>query len=320
VATERLERLLNLVAALLDTDRPLTADVLGTRVPGYPEPGGATFKRAFERDKASLRAMGIPLEVVELEPSNPESAIGYRVRRDRYDLLDPGLEPDELAALHFAATQVQLEGGDATAAIWKLGGVPTAADAPPDGRAAALPSSTYLPMLFAAVSERRPVMFTYRGEERTVEPWRIEFRNGTWYLIGLDTGRQSRRTFRLDRLETEPVTGPAAAFEAPAETEGMATHPWEMGDEEPVEVRVLVDPDHARWALADSKSPAQTRPDGAVVLSLRVTNRSGLRSWVLNFLDGAEILDPPDERAAMVAWLEASRPEGPGADTQAGTA
>jgi predicted DNA-binding transcriptional regulator YafY len=223
--------------------------------------------------------------------------------------VDPGLAPDELAALHFAATQVQLEGGDATAAIWKLGGVPAGVDVALDVPATgALPGSDHLPLLFGAVSERRPVMFAYRGEQRTVEPWRIEFRNGAWYLIGLDSGRGSRRTFRLDRFESEPVAGPADAFDPPAETAGMATHPWEMGDEEPAEVRVLVDAAHAAWAVADSKSPAQPQPDGSVVLSLRVTNRAGLRSWVLNFLEGAEILDPPEERAAMVAWLEASLP------------
>ena len=45
---DRLERLLNLVAALIDTDRPLTAEEIAGRVPGYPSPG-PTFKRAKER-------------------------------------------------------------------------------------------------------------------------------------------------------------------------------------------------------------------------------------------------------------------------------
>jgi len=112
---DRLERLLNLVAALIDTDRPLTAEEIAERVPGFPPPG-PTFKRAFERDKATLRSMGVPLDVVVLDPLNAESPQGYRVRRQRYELPDPGLEPDEVAALHLAATSVRLDGGDATAA------------------------------------------------------------------------------------------------------------------------------------------------------------------------------------------------------------
>jgi predicted DNA-binding transcriptional regulator YafY len=298
---ERLERLLNLVAALLNTERPLTAEMIGTRVPGFPTPGTPTFKRAFERDKATLRAMGIPLEVIELEPSNPESPVGYRVRPSRYELPDPGLAADEVAALYVAATQVRLEGGDATAAIWKLGGVSGGDDVT---TTATLPGSDHLAVLFGAVAERKVVTFAYRGADRSVEPWRLEFRNGVWYLIGWDQDRAGRRTFRLDRIEGDPAPGAPNAFDPPAHAEGVATHPWEMGDEEPVAVHVLIDADHAARAVADSGAHPVYRADGSVVLKLRSTNRAGLRSWVLDFLDGAEVLEPAEERQAMVAWLE----------------
>ena len=311
---DRLERLLNLVAALLDTGRLLTAEELGTRVPGYPQPPGTpTFKRAFERDKATLRTMGIPLEVVELQPGNPETPIGYRIRPQRYELPDPGLAPDEVAALHLAATHVRLEGGNATEAIWKLGGVP---DGEPGGESltaaisraatASLPGSDHLPVLFSAVAERKTVTFPYKGASRTIEPWRLEFRNGAWYLAGWDRDRSDRRTFRLDRLEGPPECGPAGAFDRPATTTPAVTHPWQMGDGEPVEVRVLVDADQAAWAIANSGASTEILDDGSVVLTLRVTNRAGLRSWLVNFLDRAEVLGPPAERDDMVAWLEAA--------------
>jgi predicted DNA-binding transcriptional regulator YafY len=302
---DRLERLLNLVAALLDTERLITAEEIGRRVPGYPEPKTTTFKRAFERDKATLRAMGIPLDVVELEPGNPESAIGYRVPRARYELHDPGLEPDELAALHLAATQVRLEGGLATTAIWKLGGIPDGTTALPDAASASLPGSDHLAVLFGAVADRRTVTFPYKSAVRRVDPWRIEFRNGAWYLMGWDQDRSDRRSFRLDRIEGAPECGPAGAFAPPA-VGPTATHPWEMGDADPIEVEVLVDADQAAWAIANSGAPAARRDDGSVVLRLRVTNPAGLRSWMFNFLDRAEILGPPAERRAMVEWLTAA--------------
>jgi proteasome accessory factor B len=298
---DRLERLLNLVAALIDTDRPLTAEELAGRVPGYPNPG-PTFKRAFERDKATLRAMAVPLEVVVLEPLNPESPQGYRVRRERYELPDPGLEPDEVAALHLAATSVRLDGGDATAAIWKLGGVPL--DRRDQAATASIPGADHLEALFSAVTERRTVGFGYRGSPRAVDPWRFEFRNGHWYLVGWDHDRGEQRTFRLDRLTDAPRPGPPGAFEPPAVTSPTATHPWEVGDEDPVDVRVLVDADHAAFAVGNAGVDPERRPDGSVVLSLRTTNRGALRSWLVGFLDHAEILDPPDEREAMKSWLE----------------
>ncbi|HVM65829.1 MAG TPA: WYL domain-containing protein [Acidimicrobiales bacterium] len=299
---DRLERLLNLVAALIDTERPLTAEEIAEKVPGYPAMGQA-FKRAFERDKSTLRSMGVPLDVVVLEPLNPESPQGYRVRRQRYELPDPGLEPDEVAALHLAATSVRLDGGDATAAVWKLGGVP-GADVLGRAGTASIPGSDHLEVLFTAAAERRTVCFAYRGATRTVDPWRLEFRNGQWYLVGLDHDRGEQRAFRLDRFTGAPDAGPAGAFEAPGSTEPVAAHPWEVGDEEPVDVRVRVDADQAGWAVANAGTEGERQPDGSVVLTLRATNRAALRSWVLGFLDHAEVLAPDEERAAIAAWLE----------------
>jgi proteasome accessory factor B len=313
---ERLERLLNLVAALLATERPLTAEEIRERVAGFPTGAGATFHRAFERDKASLRDMGIPLEVIALEPTNPETEWGYRVRAERYELPDPGLEPDEVAALHLAATQVRLEGGDATAAIWKLGGVPEGdATAPPAAgddvlaraATAAIPGSAHLPDLFAAATEHRRVTFRYRGAERVVDPHRLQFRNGAWYLIGFDHGRSDQRTYRLDRLDGPVASGPPGEFDAPARPGPVATHPWEMGDEEPVEVVVLVDADQAAWAVANAGGRVEELPGGAVHLALQVTNREGLRSWVLGFLDHAEVVSPESERRGLVDWLDGGR-------------
>ena len=63
---DKLERLLNLTAALLHTSRPLTAEEIRERVPGYPD-NLVAFRRTFERDKDDLREMGIPLAVESVE-------------------------------------------------------------------------------------------------------------------------------------------------------------------------------------------------------------------------------------------------------------
>ena len=44
---------------------------------------------------------------------------------------------------------------------------------------------------------------------------------------------------------------------------------------------------------------------GAVVVELPVTNRAAFRSFVLSFLDHAEVLEPADLRDDLIAWLEA---------------
>src|SRR3954452_18427638 len=165
-STDKLERLLNLTAALLETPRPLTADEIADRVFGYPS-DKATFRRMFERDKDDLREMGIPIVLQDLVGIDPPSQ-GYRIPKDQYYLRDPGLEVDELAALHLAASAVRLEGVETTAGLWKLGGAPDPVTAPDDDdmTALALPMDDRLVQLFAAVGERATITFTYRGESR----------------------------------------------------------------------------------------------------------------------------------------------------------
>ena len=67
MAARRAERLVNLVICLLSTRQFLTAERVRDAVPGYEPADGdprtdEAFKRMFERDKAELRDLGIPLE------------------------------------------------------------------------------------------------------------------------------------------------------------------------------------------------------------------------------------------------------------------
>jgi proteasome accessory factor B len=304
----RLERLINLVAALLEAQRPLTIDELRFRLPGYAD-NDAAFRRAFERDKEALRELGVPLVTEALDPLHP-AVEGYRVPKEAYYLRDPGLEPDELAALHLAASAVRMEGADGVAALWKLGGElaeegPAAAVA--SVAVAALPGTDHLAVLFGAISSRRPVEFGYHGRERRVDPWRLSFRNGHWYLAGFDHGAGAERSFRLDRVESAVVVaGEAESFPPPPAAPAVAPA-WEMGEEDPVVARLLVDADQAGWAVGfvGAEAVEERRPDGSVVLAVSVTNRPAFRSFVLGFLDHAEVLGPPLLRAETVEWLEA---------------
>ncbi|NDH87818.1 MAG: WYL domain-containing protein [Actinobacteria bacterium] len=49
------------------------------------------------------------------------------------------------------------------------------------------------------------------------------------------------------------------------------------------------------------------RPDGSVTATLDVRNIDAFRSFVLSFLEHAEILEPADLRTDFVEWLEAQR-------------
>jgi proteasome accessory factor B len=73
-----------------------------------------------------------------------------------------------------------------------------------------------------------------------------------------------------------------------------------------VPARLLVDADRAPSAVQHVGEDAvvERRPDGSVVVELPVTNRDAFRSFVITFLDHAEVLEPPELRAELVAWME----------------
>lgn len=298
----KLERLLKLLAVLLDTAQPLSAENIRMKIGGYPEVD-ASFRRAFERDKDDLRSMGVNVRVESVPETDPPID-GYRIDAEEYAGQDPGLEPEELAALHLAAALVRLDsvGEDA---FWKLGGH-RSQDAPPSALAT-VPTSANTGRLYTAVAERRVASFRYRGELRSLEPSRLSFQRGHWYVSGIDQVRGAERIFRLDRVEGEIDFGEPDAFEPVDARSPETTRPWEIGDGDAVSARVAIDADEAIWArvhLAEHEIE-ETRPDGGVTVALEVRSIDAFRDWVLGFLGNAEILEPDELRADMVAWLAA---------------
>jgi proteasome accessory factor B len=326
---DRLERLVNLVVALLDTRRPLSRQEVRQRVGGYSDDED-NFHRNFERDKDLLRQMGIPVVTEPIDPGSPEAGTGYRVPRDLYELPDPGLDEDELVALGLAASAVAFEGaGPASTmtALWKLAGASatggaggpdpvTAPVAAPARPLVDVPVDETVAALFAGVTERRVVCFDYNGRARRVDPYGLSYREGRWYLAGFDHGREAERLFRTDRIsgpvELESTPG---AFRRPEGVPAGPAPPWRLGDDEEIVVDLKVDATQAQWAraLAGESSVTGTSPDGTTHLRLRVTNRAAFRSFVLGFLDHAEVLGPPEVRDELIQWLCALETgDGPG--------
>ncbi len=307
MATPKLERLLDLIAELLHAERPLAADELHHRIPGYPEDKDS-FKRAFERDKNDLREMDIPLRI-EPVPGRMPAIDGYRIDQDEYGLPDPDLEPDELAAVHLAATALRLEGADVHTGLDKLGGVPGVETRDRGPASALIPGAPQLGEVFEAVGQHRQLRFRYRDKDRVVDPVRLHHQRGHWYLHAHDHGSGERRSFRLDRITGTVQAGASgsASIVDLDDTDPMRLDAWEIGEDEPVAAEVLVRPPQAGLAArtVGPDVPRRWLDDGSVVLELNVRRRDGLRSFVLGFLDDAELLSPPELRDDLASWLEA---------------
>ena len=301
-APDRRERLLNLLAALLETRGGLTREEVVDNVSlGYP-PVPESARKAFERDKASLRAMGVP---VREDTRDNESR--YRVDPKEYYLPDLELSDEELAALHVAVTGISLGagGGEGAGALMKLGGLEGTGGLP----VAELPLVDTLAPLFDASRRRCVVEISYRGRARRVEPWGLTSKFGHWYVVGQDLGSGEMRVFRADRIEGDVVATEPDAFTVPSDFRAdayLADQPWEYGSGPAMRVRIRIDAGHVAELVGHvgPDVPIEREADGSVVIELSVVSLDGLRSFVLGFLDHAEVLSPPEARTAIVEWLD----------------
>lgn len=307
---DRIERLTNLLALLLETNEPLSLVQIASELRGqYPDDDKAR-RAAFERDKAALRDIGVPIDT-EIVAGGPFAGqTRYRVDRRAYELDDLELAPDEMRALQVAVAAVRTDAG--RDALWKLGG---ALGDEVLAVSAVLPQRPELPAIRRAVAVRAPIEFVYRGERRTLDPWGLLLRGGFWYVIGHDHGRGERRTFRVDRFDGGAdgiEMGAPGAFERPASFDprtAFPADPKQIGDTAEERVEALVRIDAVRAAAVERELGAdrvvERGEDGSVLVSVPAGNATAFRSWVLGLLEHAVVESPPAIRRQVIDWLAA---------------
>lgn len=311
---DRVERLTNLLALLLETPEPLSLIQIVAELDGqYPQGEGAR-RQAFERDKGALRELGIPIDT-EIVTGGPYAGqTRYRIDRRRYELADLDLDPDEMHALQVAVAAVRTGSGSGQAAIWKLGGA--LGDEHP-AVSALLPDRPELPVIRAAVASRSTIEFGYRGETRRLDPWGLLLRGGFWYVIGHDHARGEQRTFRVDRFDAGAagvaggvVVGEPEAFVRPPSFDPRSAFPSDpkqigAGPDDVAEATVRVDAVRAASTVRElgEERVLRRHDDGSVELSVPATNLDAFRSWLLGMLDHAVVIGPADVRDHVVGWL-----------------
>jgi proteasome accessory factor B len=358
VSRIRTERLVNLVICLLSTRRFLTAAQIAATVPGYEhDPNDPkdheAFQRKFERDKAELRDLGIPLETGA--SSAFEAEPGYRITRRDYALPDIPLAPDEAAAVGIAA-RLWRHAGLAEAASSGLAKLRAAGiDVDPQATLGVEPVVTvdaaFAP-LTTATRNRQAVTFDYRVPEadratrRRLQPWGVVCWRGRWYVVGYDLDRQAERCFRMSRMVSAVrPDGPTGAYELPEKLDLISyvahsySHP-----EHTKRATLLVAPGRAagvrRWAESVTPSdaptsdgsaaiaaPAGSGPDPAPgrgdVVVIGYSDPCGFASWIVGYGADVEVVEPAEVRDAvidhlreMIATMEDGSPHDAGRNAQ----
>ena len=214
---ERTERLLDLVALLLDARQPVSWRQIRA---AFPDDYGETLSddaadRKFERDKSELLELGIPLAF--LQANDEDEPAGYVVEKSAYYLPEVGLKPDELAVLYAAGSAALASGAfpgsqDLAHALRKIGffaGVPLPVPRVRlelGGVADSQGLPERLEQLWGAISTHKFIDLQYfsprknETTERRLDPYGLALRRGLWSLVGHCHLRGGVRTFHVHRV------------------------------------------------------------------------------------------------------------------------
>jgi predicted DNA-binding transcriptional regulator YafY len=144
---------------------------------------------------------------------------------------------------------------------------------------------------------------------RDLDPYRVWYRSGGLYVVGMDHQSSEIRTFAVDRIRRIEPTD--QKFEIP-ESFDFDTY---MGSsfgviaDQAVKVRIRFDRRWTTFVQERSWHESQQfkkRPGGKIDLSMDVANTPDLRTWILSFGSGAEVLEPEDLRATVAKEFQSA--------------
>jgi predicted DNA-binding transcriptional regulator YafY len=167
-------------------------------------------------------------------------------------------------------------------------------------------------LLNQSVLERRTLRIRYRTgstgalSNRELDPYRVWYRSGGLYVVGFDHKSLEIRTFAVDRIRAASATErrfkPDPGFDFDA-TIGAS---FGVIAEPPTPLRIRFE---KRWApyveerIWHASQKLEKLPDGRLDLCMEVGGAADLRTWILSFGSGAEVLEPASLRDAVTAEL-----------------
>jgi proteasome accessory factor B len=283
---DRSKRLLDLVMILLGARTPVTYREIREQFSAYQTLNAEAGLRAFERDKADLLDLGVPIRYITPDEDDSLEDGGYVIDLKRFKMPEVRLTPDEISALVLAASVAHaMPGGTypkiVDLALKKLAfdlpeepDTPTVFPRPANGPAPVLvhfpekrlPARPELGEIYATLESatrlRKRVTITYDSagtgitSKRDVDPYGLVYREGAWLCVGYCHLRQGVRSFRVDRMR-DAVQAPkpkSPDFERPTDFDVKAyaqRSPWTFTTDPPEEVQLALTADAAEVANED---------------------------------------------------------------------
>lgn len=171
------------------------------------------------------------------------------------------------------------------------------------------------------IREKRQGTFEYEGFasfEVNIEPYRVCFFDGFWYLVGKDLCDQKFKRYALDKIKDFKPLGNNFRF-VPTQVDRMlkeSSNIW-FSSERNIEIIVAVDKSCAHYFRRRKVYPHQEikeeRSDGSIVVSFKVGSLDEIKNTLKAWLPNIKILQPDELKNILLSdmkkWI--SRQEGP---------
>ncbi|MEK7485890.1 MAG: WYL domain-containing protein [Planctomycetota bacterium] len=303
-AQSQQERLLNLLALLLHSDRPVPFHLIYHQLEGYAGLEIISARRSFTRDIHTMRELGVP--VFYVEHLDPQSS-GYEIPKEYYYLPKIELNESERALLSqiYSLTDKSMK-SPLFRALHKMNydQFQTEMEESSLGVAAER-SDPLLSKISSFIAYGKTIRFDYQGIQseqgtpRTLDPYGLGYYNHHWYLVGYCHRRQDIRCFKVARIQgklTQLTKRVERDFKIPENFNikkyigTLASPPTQ----EPFTAKIRFDAKIA-WMVQDqfSEPLCHLQEDGSLLLELRELNDPKLLfRLVAPYFHLAKILEP----------------------------
>ena len=145
-----------------------------------------------------------------------------------------------------------------------------------------------------------------KATKRKIDPYALVFRAGLWYLVGYCHLRIAPRTFRVDRIQK--LTLLTQSFQMPDDFEIHQYLENEFKDQPLIRARLQFVPEAAHIVKSNQIlwESVTENPDGSMVVTLAAPDLLWLASMTLSFANLVTVLEPPELRAMVIDWSEAT--------------
>ena len=160
-------------------------------------------------------------------------------------------------------------------------------------------------LLESVINDKEQISFVFRTKEYKLEPLKLAFFEGFWYLLGFDITQSKTKIFKKFYLkDISHIVRLDTYFEITANIEQKlenANNVW-FSLENPYPIQLLIEKEIAKYFLRKplkGQRTLGTNPDGSLEITLNITNQMEIIPLILYYIPHIKVLEPQHLRESI---------------------